>query len=368
MPEAACMGCNIVSVGKRRDGGTRYWCLAHRGDATAKYGLKAEKCRFADVPHLRPSEIKELDISEFQGGLALWGAVPPVFDTSEKPIDRGIHVHARKTPDNHKCIDETFRKVILRSSPHDKAEHVISELDAIYYMISSVFGFQMKKVECTKCGYSHLDKDWFSLHPHNRHLCAGCGNYFRDAEIAVGNPLIGVQEVFGHVSYAPESARRELDIRQSDYPGGIQIWGSNPSFFWTGSRPEEEGIHIHAFDENGQLVHDVDNTYSRVMIDGVELNSKFVRMYMAQSILPHLRGRIKSLYCSTCGREHVSENNFAFSPSEFHTCRNCATEFRSRGRTRKIISNPIVDQLTRLAASSPRPPRTFELGLFPETL
>ena len=26
--------CEIVSVGKRRDGGTRYWCLTHRANAT----------------------------------------------------------------------------------------------------------------------------------------------------------------------------------------------------------------------------------------------------------------------------------------------------------------------------------------------
>src|SRR6267378_3294771 len=33
--------CKIVVVGKRRDGGTRYWCLKHRADATAKYGRRA---------------------------------------------------------------------------------------------------------------------------------------------------------------------------------------------------------------------------------------------------------------------------------------------------------------------------------------
>jgi len=29
-------GCEVVAVGKRRDGGTRYWCLRHKADATAK--------------------------------------------------------------------------------------------------------------------------------------------------------------------------------------------------------------------------------------------------------------------------------------------------------------------------------------------
>ena len=43
--------CHIVSVGKRRDGGTRYWCLQHKADATAKYGKRARTCRAA---HVRP--------------------------------------------------------------------------------------------------------------------------------------------------------------------------------------------------------------------------------------------------------------------------------------------------------------------------
>ena len=38
------MRCKIVDVGRRRDGGTKYWCLAHHANATAKYGVAAEKC------------------------------------------------------------------------------------------------------------------------------------------------------------------------------------------------------------------------------------------------------------------------------------------------------------------------------------
>src|SRR5258708_1652769 len=40
------VACHVVSVGKRRDGGTRYWCLLHRADATAKYGRPAKSCRY----------------------------------------------------------------------------------------------------------------------------------------------------------------------------------------------------------------------------------------------------------------------------------------------------------------------------------
>src|SRR4051812_3679258 len=74
-------GCDVVAVGKRRDGGTRYWCLKHHADATAKYGKPSVKCRYAHVPPISAMETLELRLEDFAGGIALWGAVPPVYDT-----------------------------------------------------------------------------------------------------------------------------------------------------------------------------------------------------------------------------------------------------------------------------------------------
>lgn len=39
------MTCEIVNVGKRRDGGSRFWCLSHHANATAKYGVAAAEYR-----------------------------------------------------------------------------------------------------------------------------------------------------------------------------------------------------------------------------------------------------------------------------------------------------------------------------------
>src|SRR2546428_5894229 len=93
-PSVVSEGCRIVPVGKRRDGGTRYWCLTHKADATAKYGRPARVCRYSNVAPITSAETLVLDISEYGGGVALWGAVPPVYDTTRQPLDRGIHVHA----------------------------------------------------------------------------------------------------------------------------------------------------------------------------------------------------------------------------------------------------------------------------------
>ena len=59
--------CDIAPIEKRRDGGTRYWCRAHRADATAKGGKPAKKCRAADRIPLRDDEIKVLDLDKYRG-------------------------------------------------------------------------------------------------------------------------------------------------------------------------------------------------------------------------------------------------------------------------------------------------------------
>src|SRR5579862_6148402 len=78
--------CDIVAVGKRRDGGTRYWCLLHKADATAKYGKPGKMCRAAHIPPIRPDEVLSLNVDAYKGGVALWGAVPAVYDTTRLPM------------------------------------------------------------------------------------------------------------------------------------------------------------------------------------------------------------------------------------------------------------------------------------------
>src|SRR5262249_1287899 len=105
--------CDVVAIEKRRDGGTRYWCRAHRADATAKGGTPARKCRAADTIPVRAEETLTLDLDKYLGGVALWGAVPAVYDTTRQKMDRGIHVHARPTPESPKDLDFTYRAVRL---------------------------------------------------------------------------------------------------------------------------------------------------------------------------------------------------------------------------------------------------------------
>src|SRR5712692_982619 len=105
--------CRIAAVGKRRDGRLRYWCFEHQANATAKYGRRAKQCRYAHISAISPEEALRLDVSAYSGGVAIWGAVPPIYDTTLQPTERGVHVHARRSPGGPKEIDGTFRSVTL---------------------------------------------------------------------------------------------------------------------------------------------------------------------------------------------------------------------------------------------------------------
>jgi hypothetical protein len=360
-------GCDITPVGKRRDGGTRFWCLAHKADATAKYGRRAKVCRAAHLPPILPKEILQLNFDQYPGGIALWGAVPPIYDTTRLPLDFGIHVHARKAADGDKIIDQTYRGVNLtgRQLPSDGL--MVSEIDAVYFMVSSVFGFDTRQVRCTFCGYPHLDKDWFSIHPHRRHLCAGCGKNFGDTAQGIGNPIRATQEILGLLPRKPTKAVMTLSLRQSDYPGGIQVWGSNPAIVWSSEKAEEEGIHVHAYKRDSELP-DRDDTFSAVEIDGVELDPLMVRTLMAQKSLPHLEARVVPLKCDRCGEMEFSAGEQAFTPAVGRPCSKCGGHLSGPTRLRRTIGNPLLATLERLAENAPRSPQKHITGLLPETL
>jgi transposase-like protein len=362
--------CKITDVGRRRDGGTRYWCLSHRADATAKYGKPADQCVAANDPEVGNQEALHLDPANYPGGIALWGAVPPVYDTTRLPMERGIHVHARLKPGSkHKPIDHTYRRitVAMRGGQLFDREMAVSELDAIYFMVSSVFGMQVKDVKCTLCGYPHLDKDWFSVHNHQRHLCHGCGRNFRDSEPGIGNPVALLQqEIEGTTKRQLISAPEVLELEQADYPGGIQIWGSNPALLWTASKPEETGIHVHAFKKGGEPAKD--GTYRRVTIDGIRLDPEMVRYFMAQSAMPHIEPRVVPLKCPRCDRLHFDRGEHGYTPQENHKCEFCKAKFQSTTRLKLVIGNPMRHVVSELAQFAPRPPQQFNLGLRPETI
>ena len=364
------MSCNIVEVGKRRDGGTRYWCLAHRANATAKYGVAAEFCVAAQDEPIPEHATLNLEPEAHRGGIALWGSVPAVYDTTLRPVDRGIHVHAREIVGGEKVIDQTYRKLRIPVA-HDLLSEgwsEVDEIDAINYMVSGVFGFETISVACSRCGFAHLDRDWFAVHLHRRHQCHGCGLQFSDSVRGVGNPLSDLRAKLERTPRSSAPAPREADIRQADYPGGLQIWGSNPAIVWTSSKAEETGIHLHGFVGHTEEMPELDDTFARVSIDGIALDAEQVRHYMAQSAMPHLEGRVQPLVCGACGADHFDTGELAYTPHIEHECRACGVTFTARTQIKKTIGNPFAGVRRALAERSTNSLRNDSLGLRPETI
>jgi len=284
--------CQIAPVAKRRDGKWRYWCATHGANATGHGGTRLRRCERYDEAPVEAKDMLDLEPERYGGGVALWGAVPAVYSTAAHDLDDiGVHVHARRQPRKKKLIDQTFKLVRthLTSADGKKRSILVRADDAIFYMVSSIFGHAIKYVECTHCGEAHLDKDWFAVHRHRTHLCLRCGRNFRDGESGIGNPLMALKAFFGdrQINRRTVPANRSLNVTQSQFPLGIELWGSHDAIIWSSRVPEESGIHFHGYTSNF-IVPSVDETFDSVSIDGISLDNVQVRVLMAQQVLPHL--------------------------------------------------------------------------------
>jgi hypothetical protein len=337
--------CSIEQIGKQRNGRPKFWCSAHRASATGPHGSRLSVCELAHRAASYPC-VFNLDSEKFPGGIALWGAVAPVFDTTDEAPEYGIHVHARREINGAKDIDQTFDAVAM-SNKHglfDESQTLISGETAVSYYISRFLQRDIKHLFCINCGELHLDADYFAVKPHRQHLCHNCGRTFRADTKAVSNPIALLREQYGMLG-APHSTVRsakKLDIHQKEFPKGIQVWASNPAFVWTSSeRAEEEGIHVHAYDASGHRVHD--DTYGEVILDGILLNEKQVQYYMAQSALSYLERRVVCARCPRCSTPCFETGEQGFFTHAQHACESCGTLFKPVGKLRHVVSNPFIE-------------------------
>ena len=217
-----------------------------------------------------------LDVSKWESGsVAVWGAVLPIYDTANTTANEGVHVHVRRSLGGAKDIDETYDRVFIKNWKAGEQPIIIDTAAAIHYMVAAIFELQTKFICCPACKSPHLDEGWFSVNPHRKHLCMKCKGVFFDFEHSIGNPV-------GNVEMPPDALVDQptlmpaLEIRQEDYPGGIQLWGSNPAIFWKNQNRENKGIHLHAYDEHDKLAHD--DSVNSLTIDGLMLDVDMVRL------------------------------------------------------------------------------------------
>ncbi|MCW8408087.1 hypothetical protein OQJ13_03780 [Legionella sp. PATHC035] len=296
-----------------------------------------------NIPMLKRASIS-INLDDFPGGVAAWGALPAVFDSYDKKFDRGVHIHARMADSRKKIIDQSFPEVELI---WQEKSMTLTEECALSYTMSSIFDFDIVSLNCSHCGAELLDKDLASVLPSFEHYCTFCGGLSLTNTRCVANPVIRFKEILDDklVKRPSIMPQRKISLDSTRYPGGFQIWGSNPSIIWTAQRLEESAIHVHAYNSEKKRV--IDNTYSEVWVNGILLDIEMVRVLQIQKAIPQLKRYLTSLSCPSCYHAHFDQEVLAVVPHQQHRCEQCNTVFT----TSKSISNPsiaILNQLTDL--------------------
>lgn len=279
-----------------------------------------------------------LKLSTYQGGVAIWGAIPAVFDTTNEPFDSGIHVHARRLNSRKKIIDKTFSSVEVR---HNNISHMICEKAAIAFAMTSIFEINMVALPCNACGNLILDNAINAVIPGVNHYCNHCHSYIITHNACVANPLIQLKKYFDDEKSIRETIDpdRTLSLDHNRFSGGIQLWGSNPSILWTAERREETGIHVHAYSNDGKRI--IDNTYSFIEILGEKIDAKMVRLLQVQLALPEIKKYLGCLSCPSCHHTVFGQGIKAVRPNTEHLCLHCNQTWKSN----PVISNPAYTQL-----------------------
>jgi hypothetical protein len=105
-------------------------------------------------------------------------------------------------------------------------------------------------------------------------------------------------------------------------------------------------VHVYAPD---RIFREYDDTYGEVIIDGIRLDREQLSYFMAQQALRYLEGKIVSLKCE-CGAPYFDQGEAAFDPHNDRTCKTCGQPVVSRGRLKKVVSNPFLDTIDALKA------------------
>lgn len=291
----------------------------------------------SSIPHTN-NETLRLSISDYPGGVAIWGALPAVFDTSQQGFDRGVHVHARKTERSSKTIDATFAKVEVewRGSVFE-----IDESSAVHFTMASIFDIEINSLKCNDCHAPILSTGINAVVPAHKHRCQVCGNIIETRQSCIINPMIELKKKIGDPLIKRKSIlpKRSIKLDPDRFPGGIQIWGSNPSILWTAKRLEESAIHLHAYNAKQKRI--VDNTYSQVIINGEILDIEMIRVLQIQMEVPDVKKNITTVYCPYCGFSQFDKGIQAVIACEDRYCQACNQRFEYK----KAISNPAYNLL-----------------------
>lgn len=291
----ALLPCDFVEAGKYRNGAVRMWCRTHQ----CHWGTKADIIALEDGSEMRCSSASQkmnyvvsphtIDLSKHYE-VGIWCSMPAAISTRKvNPRAPKIHVHVRERANADKTIDRDFPAVSIK---YEKAMDLfgtdaISRVNitppaAFEFVKGLELGHEMDCINCSHCGFPHLDMGDFAEKPHRKHFCANCG---RDSTWSkkpiVSTPLKPLHDHFAK-SLKYEAPDRSINL--DEYPDcDYSIWASTPAIVWTADRPQEFGIHVHVHDQTKKRIFD--DTYSEVILGGRKLDrAELVSIMMERTV------------------------------------------------------------------------------------
>lgn len=323
--------CEINYEVFKRTGQPNWWCRTHGMEAAAPDGAPLPSCPGAWFEAVPESMQLTSDLAE--GEWAMWGVIPPGIAIGEVPPEPGsVHVHHRANVQQSKDIDGSFDIVRAR---YQGAEVVVEGMAAVAFAISNLTGQQVVALRCPRCGEGHIDEQKFATRPHRKHLCGKCGRNFNATGASISNPLAEANRQLGLAPASPPvRAGRPLRLLSREY-AAIALWPSNAALISTMSRPEESGVHVHAWDQHGRQV--LDDTYSPVHLDGDLIDEEALGWLSVQLSLAH-RAPILTVACSGCGKSLISPRVGWVEPTTNHSCA-CGASTKTRQR---VFLNPLA--------------------------
>ncbi len=275
----AILPCDFVSAGKFRHGANRWWCRTHQ----SHWGTKAD-CESYEHSKIMTCANRDqlmnyvvapyaLDMSKY-AEVGVWCSMPAAFST--QPVaDRPpkIHVHVRPEAGGKKAVDRDFNAIAIQYGGGLFGTENITQVNitppaAFEFVRALEFGRKMSCINCSHCGYPHLDLGDFAERPHRKHFCANCG---RDSTWS-SSPIVSTPLKPMHDQFVSASKFVEPDriLNLDEYLGcNYVIWASTPAILWTAERPQEKGVHVHVHNGTQRII---DDTFSEVVLDGKPLS------------------------------------------------------------------------------------------------
>lgn len=277
----AVLPCDIVHAGKFRHGAERWWCRTHQ----THWGTKADQQSASETGELRcanhtqtmnyvvaPFSVNVNDHAE----VGIWCSMPAAISTVPIPSrPPKIHVHVRDTVDGRKVVDRDFDAISVLYSKslglfgnEDITRVNVTPPAAFEFVRNLDAEVEMDCVNCSTCGYPHLDLGDFAIKPHRKHFCGNCGRDSTWSKTSIiSTPLKLLHHEFAKtLNYVVPDRSLSLD----EYPGcSYTVWASTPAIVWTAERPQEFGIHVHVHEGNNRVV---DDTFAHVELNGRPLD------------------------------------------------------------------------------------------------